>query len=1109
MSRTPQTLNIVQYNVNKSRNRVMSAFLQAVDPKSHHILAFQEPWKNPQMPTTLRSPNYHLVYPPHVDTRVCFFVSKVLDRDCWETKEHSPDLLTLTLRTDNKTLHIHNCYNQPPKLATSRYLGVLQRLPEALNCDGEHILLGDFNLHHPSWGGVLLPTQHALADDLIDITIRANLQLTLPPGSITWRIRHSMSTLDLVFATGSTAGRIQQCRPCEELDSDSDHVPVITSIEMEIPTQPERPARPQWKRAEWVRVRETLEQKIIDLELVASTCHADLDDKARRLQDAIQETIELTIPKGRPSHLVRIGWTPECKEATCQARRARRRWTRSGLDIDYVAYRTATNSKKRQIRLDTRATWRQTVAHITEDPKKMWKLAKWARTSAAEPPAPPQFPPLKDRDGTHQSSNDVKADILAKHFFPPAKAADLSDIADHRYPSELPMLQTVSAEEVIKVLKALPPDKAPGPDGIPNRVLRECRGPLSQPLASLFQECLEMSYHPAPFRHSNTVVLRKPQKPCYDVPKEYRPIALLNTLGKTLEKIVATRLSKLVEEHHLLPATQMGARPGRSTVTALELLTEQIRTVWVQDKKLVATLLSLDISGAFDNVSHERLLHNVRNAGIPDWTVQYIKSFLTDRTTFLTLGTYSDKTRPVSTGIPQGSTLSPILFLFFASTLLPQLNSGFTSAVGFVDDTNILTFGRSTEENCRTLEGANEICIQWAKTHGATFAPEKYQLIHFTPRLKKFNLQATIRIPGFQGGPSPVVRILGVHLDSRLKWGPHIRQTATKAMAQMSAITRLTQSTWGASFAKARQIYAAVVRPVLAYGCEVWYDPEDKRVGRNKLTYPLQTIQNKCLRTVTGAYKTTNVQILEHEASIPPLDLHLERLAVTHALRTTDTDGSRTITQACDVVEERALRTLQIRMTKPLTKVEQLRGRIEDKPAIPKKFAKVRMENAWAQRWQAYRATREGNGTSAATAQTTSWNPKQCYLHRGLLKAESTLATLLRTEHIGLNDYLYRRGVPDCPSPLCECGWPRQTVKHIVLFCPRYARDRDKMIQEARSSDLATILSTENGIRAVTRWFLRQDILTQFSVAREALEKRARAPRRQRGRRAGNDVDDG
>jgi retron-type reverse transcriptase len=154
------------------------------------------------------------------------------------------------------------------------------------------------------------------------------------------------------------------------------------------------------------------------------------------------------------------------------------------------------------------------------------------------------------------------------------------------------------------------------------------------------------------------------------------------------------------------------------------MLTEQIRMVWANDLTIVASMLSLEISGAFDNVSHDRLIHNIRDARRPHWVAEYIRSFLTDRTTTLTLGTYEDKVRSTTSGIPQGSTLSPILSLFFASALLPQLNSAAMTAIGFVDDTNILTFSRFTEANCRVLERANEKCMAWARTHGATFAPK-------------------------------------------------------------------------------------------------------------------------------------------------------------------------------------------------------------------------------------------------------------------------------------------------------------------------------------------------------------------------------------------------
>jgi hypothetical protein len=85
--------------------------------------------------------------------------------------------------------------------------------------------------------------------------------------------------------------------------------------------------------------------------------------------------------------------------------------------------------------------------------------------------------------------------------------------------------------------------------------------------------------------------------------------------------------------------------------------------------------------------------------------------------------------------------------------------------------------------------------MAWVRTHGATFAPEKYQLMHFTRRPKKFNMQATVRIPKFKDGPVPVMRILGIHLDSKLKWGPHVNLTAAKAASHMASITRLTKST--------------------------------------------------------------------------------------------------------------------------------------------------------------------------------------------------------------------------------------------------------------------------------------------------------------------------
>ena len=180
-----------------------------------------------------------------------------------------------------------------------------------------------------------------------------------------------------------------------------------------------------------------------------------------------------------------------------------------------------------------------------------------------------------------------------------------------------------------------------------------------------------------------------------------------------------------------------------------------------------------------------------------------------------------DHPRPQATGIPQGSTLSPILFLFFASTLLPDLEGKGVTAMGFVDDSNILAYGKSTEGNCRKLEAAHDKCVEWASKHGAAFAPQKYQLIHFTRSRKRHNLQATVNIPGFEDGPAPSLRLLGVWVDSKLQWGPHIKKATEKGTSQMQSLQRLCKSTWGASFQKARHLYIAVVRLAIVYRAKV------------------------------------------------------------------------------------------------------------------------------------------------------------------------------------------------------------------------------------------------------------------------------------------------
>ena len=127
----------------------------------------------------------------------------------------------------------------------------------------------------------------------------------------------------------------------------------------------------------------------------------------------------------------------------------------------------------------------------------------------------------------------------------------------------------------------------------------------------------------------------------------------------------------------------------------------------------------------------------------------------------------------IAVGVPQGSPLLPILYLFYVAELLDSYNNTADrlSASGFVDDTTLLAYGRSTESNCRTLSRAHDCCMKWARRYGASFAPDKYELIHLSRRPRGFNMQAQLQLGSLTKEPTSKIRVLEVWLDPQLRWG--------------------------------------------------------------------------------------------------------------------------------------------------------------------------------------------------------------------------------------------------------------------------------------------------------------------------------------------------
>ena len=274
------------------------------------------------------------------------------------------------------------------------------------------------------------------------------------------------------------------------------------------------------------------------------------------------------------------------------------------------------------------------------------------------------------------STDEEKARVLSTTFFPslPPTTEPEHETLEHAWSTHRPpgpeRLELVTPREILSTIQAMRADAAPGLDRIPGRCIKMCCGTLLPWLQQIFGGSLAVGYFPREWRTARVLALCKPGKTSYASPRSYRPISLLSSLGKILEMIVNRRMMRQLESQCLLSPAQFGFRAGKEVMGACMSLVEDVTAAF--RRRLQVQAIALDIQAAYDSVWKAGLLEKLVAKGVHGSLVSWVQSFLSGRRCILEVGA-SRVEVALECGVPQGSPLSPTLFLVYIDDLLHRL----------------------------------------------------------------------------------------------------------------------------------------------------------------------------------------------------------------------------------------------------------------------------------------------------------------------------------------------------------------------------------------------------------------------------------------------------
>ena len=684
-------------------------------------------------------------------------------------------------------------------------------------------LAGDFNAPHIDWTipGVQQGSPQATShEELLGVIQDHGLEnVVLEP-------TRGKNILDLFLTNHPVkVNRVEIMPPI------SDHNTVFIEVNLKAKIIKQKPRTIHlYNKGDWTAIQHGLQQTLNQLRHMDNVNDMWLTFKTKCL-DLINRHIPTKLAKASNG----LPWVNQnLKKAIRRRNRAWSKWKKSKSQDAHTRYLSIKGKVQRMFRQSYWTYINDLINPPSEDGKVQGQKRFWSYIKSLK----------QDYSGIGSLKHDGKliTDTIGKaellnHQFQSVFTKDPDETPPNKGPSPHPQMSPfkISLAGVVKLVKGLNVHKATGPDRINGRILKECGNVCAPILQLIFQKSLDTGLIPDDWRHANvTPLFKKGER--YKA-ENYRPVSLTSICSKLMEHVIASQLMGHLNIHNILYALQHGFRDKRSCETQLLALVQELASG--VNAKRQTDMAILDFSKAFDKVSHSRLLYKLKWYGVDPITLSWIANFLKDRTQAVVLDGESSTPVPVTSGVPQGTVLGPILFLVYINDL-PECIT-YSKVRLFADDC-ILYRQIDSQADCVKLQTDLDALQRWEDMWLMSFNASKCNTMRVTSSPEPICFNYSIHNTTLENVPH--TKYLGVTIQSNLKWDIHTKQVSAKATKTLNVLKRNLRSTREVR----EKAYKSLVRPQVEYSASVWspWLAKDKTL--------LERVQRRSARYVCNTY---------------------------------------------------------------------------------------------------------------------------------------------------------------------------------------------------------------------------------------------------------------